>query len=317
MKKIIAFVLLMCMVVTFVACADKQNTPSETTLPETTAPETTAPEDTAPEITLQEVYDAGKSLAALLGDHESVYVQIVSGGTVMSEQYLNKQYCYSFDDAEYMNLGLDYSDLTTAEGEYVYFDDIYAFLAMITPSGMMDTKERFDTVANNSFISSAMLDDTYVVTEKDGSIIVTCTADMDDITLMDEGIVSCEETYTLDAKTREMTAVKTVYTYADGTIEDGMVTITRDVEGPEGMKPFLAYAQETENVRTVTIVSNPGTENEKTDSIKVPKGLTFGISSDWTIAEAYTLYADAACTQTFDEDWDVNTDLTIYVKWTA
>ena len=29
----------------------------------------------------------------------------------------------------------------------------------------------------------------------------------------------------------------------------------------------------------------------------------------------YTLYADAACTQPFEDEWDVNADLTIYVKW--
>ena len=33
-------------------------------------------------------------------------------------------------------------------------------------------------------------------------------------------VISCEETYTLDAKTREMTSVKTVYTYEDGTVEE-------------------------------------------------------------------------------------------------
>jgi hypothetical protein len=108
---------------------------------------------------------------------------------------------------------------------------------------------------------------------------------MDKITVIGDDVVSCVETYTLDAKTREMTSVKTVYTYEDGTVEEGIATITRDVEAPEGAKPFLAYAQETENLRTVTIVSNPGAENEKTESIQVPKGLQVGVSADFAVEE--------------------------------
>ena len=132
---------------------------------------------------------------------------------------------------------------------------------------------------------------------------------------MGEDIVSCVETYTINAKTREMTAIKTVYTYKDGTVEEGTISITRDVEAPEGMKPFLAYEQETENLRTVTIVSNPGTESEKTESIQLAKGLQVAFSTDFFVEESFTLYADAACTRTFEGEWDVNTDLTIYVKW--
>ena len=84
---------------------------------------------------------------------------------------------------------------------------------------------------------------------------------------------------------------------------------------PEGMEPFLAYAKETENMRTVTIVSNPGTENEKTESIQVPIGLQVGFSPDFFVEKNFTLYADAACTQTVEEELDVNTDLTVYIKW--
>ena len=294
MKKIVLFAVMLCMLLSLVACAGEK--------------------DTAPEITLQEVYDAGKTLDALLGDHESVYVQVTSNGSLLREEYLSKQYYYAFQDAEYMNMGFDYASFTTDLGEYVCFDGLYSFYVMVTPDGMMDTKDRFDEAANNAFVSTAILSDTFEITEADGSIIVTCTADIDDITLMDEGIVSCVETYTLDAKTREMTAVKTVYTYEDGTVEEGVVTITRDVECPEGMKPFLALA-EAGDMRTVTLVSNPGAENEKTDSVQAPRGVLFGVASHWNVEETLSLYTDAACTQPLVEEPDVNFDLTLYVKW--
>jgi hypothetical protein len=267
-------------------------------------------------ITLQEVYDAGKSLAALLGNRENVYVKVVSNGNVIREEYLDKQYCYSFYSAEFMDIGFEYASFATDCSEYVYFDNVYSLNVTLAPSGMVEMTDILALVGSNSFISSLVLnDDTATIVENNGFIVVTCTADMDEIAVMGDDIVSCVETYTLDATTREMTSIKTVYTYEDGSVEEGLVTITRDVETPDGMKPFLEYAQESENMRTVTIVSNPGTENEKTDTIQVAKGLQVGISPDFFVDKNFTLYADPACTQIFEEDWDVNTDITIYVKW--
>ena len=265
-------------------------------------------------ITLQEVYDAGKNLSALLGDHESVFLQATSNGNILWEEYLSKQYCYSFYDDEYMNIGFEYTSFATNDSEYYCFDNIYTLNVTLAQSGMVDITGILDLVGKSSLISSTMLNDTATIIEKDGFIIVTCIANLDEI-FVDENVISCVETYTIDAITREMTAIKTVYTYEDGTVEEGVIAITRDGEVPDGMKPFLEYARETENVRTVTVISNPGTENEKTESVQVPKGLQVSFSADLEIEETFVLYADAACTQTFEEDFDVNTDLTIYVKW--
>lgn len=311
MKKIVAIILLLCMVLTFSACNN-----NESTTPESTAPESTTPENTTPNITLQEIYDAGKNLAALLGNHENVYVQITYNGNLIREEYLSKQHCYSYSSAEYLDMGFEYADFTTDRAEYVCLDNSYVCNVTLTPSGMVDTKERFAVVGTVDFISSSVLHaDAATITEKDGFIVASICADMDEIVTTDDDIVSCEEIYTLDAKTREMTAVKTVYTHKDGTVEEGITTITRDVEAPEGMKPFLAYEQETGNMRTVTIVSNPGAANEKTESIQVPKGLQVGFSPDWNVEKAFIMYADAACTQAIEEDPDVDSDVTFYIQW--
>ena len=321
MKKIIAVILLVCMALTFAACTDHGSSKPETGKPEASkpaasTPDDTKPDDTKPEITLQEVYEAGKNLTALLGDHENVYVQVTSNGTVVREEFLNKQYCYSYSGAEYMDMGFEYASVTTDRTEYVCFDNTYELNVTLTPSGMIDMKERFATVGTADFISSEVTnDDAASILEQDGSIIVTCNANPDEILIIGEDVVSCVETYTLDAKTREMTSIKTVYTYKDGTVEEGIVTITRDTEIPEGMKPFLAYEQETENLRTVTIVSNPGAENEKTESIQTAKGLQVGFYPDWDVEKTFTMYADAACTQALDEAPDVNSDVTVYIKW--
>ena len=266
-------------------------------------------------ITLQEVYDAGKNLSALLGDHESVYVHVTMNGDLMKEEYLSKQYSYFFYDSEYMDMGFDYAALKTNHSQYDCYEGVYTYIVMLDQSGVIDMEACFAAEGEISFISSVMLGDNSSIIIKDGFIVVTCTADMDEIVVMGDDVVSCVETYTLDAKTREMVSVKTVYTYEDGTVEEGIIAITRDVEVPEGAEPFLAYEQENVDLRTITIVSNPGAANEKTESIKTPKGLQVAFSPDWSVDKLFALYSDAACTQPVPEEPDTNADVTVYIKW--
>ena len=252
----------------------------------------------------------------MLGNHENVYIKITSNGNLIREEYLSKQYYYSFYSAEFMDIGFDQTSFMTDDAEYFYIDDLYMLNVTLAPSGVVKMTDILAIVGSYSFISSEVVnDDTASIIEKDGLIIVTCNADMDEIALMGDDIVSCTETYTIDAKTREMTSIKTVYTYEDGTVEEGITVITRDTEYPEGMNPFLEYAEETENLRTVTVVSNPGTENERTDTVQAPKNLDVAFSPDWSIDKLFELYEDAACTQPISEDFDTHTDVTVYVKW--
>ena len=266
-------------------------------------------------ISIEEVYEAGKDLSSLLGDHESVYVEVTSNGTLLQEYYLCKQYSYFFYDSEYMNLGFDYSALITDHSQYNCYDGDYSYIVLLDQSGVIDMETYFAGEGATSFISDALLNaEDYSITEKDGYFIVSCHLDLDEILTFDDTIVSCVETYTLDAATRKMTSVKTVYTHKDGTVEEGTVTITRDVEAPEGAKPFIAYEQ-TENLRTITIVSNPGTEGERTDVIRTPKGLQVSFSPDWSVDNTFGAYTDAACTNPIPETPDTNSDVTVYIKW--
>ena len=57
-------------------------------------------------------------------------------------------------------------------------------------------------------------------------------------------------------------------------------------------------------------------ENEKTESIQVLKGLIAGFRYDGEAAYEFKLYTDAACTEAYDPYKDTDSDLTIYVKWT-
>ena len=266
--------------------------------------------------TLREVYDVSKDLISLLGDHENVYVQVVSNGKLLREDFYSRQYSYFFYDSEYMDIGFDYSAFRTDHSQYDCYDGSYSYIVMLTESGMIDMEEFFKQEGETGFVSTEILDaDNVSIIEKNGYITVSCTADPEEIVLIGDGVVSCVETYTIDAMTREMVSIQTVYTYEDGSVEIGSTTISRDVEAPEGAKPYLAYEEETENLRTITVVSNPGAENERTDTVRTPKGLLVSFSPYWSIDKLFSAYSDAACTQPVPEEPNTDADVTVYIKW--
>lgn len=300
MKKIVTFILLISMVITLAACGDNAKK-----------------ENTAPKITAQEVYNAGKNMNALLGNHENVYLVVKTNGKVVREEFWGKDAYYCFYDEEYMDIGMDNSSFITDHSEYYYIDNEYGRNVTLTKDGLMDLKDAFSVVGEVAFISNKIVDSaTATIKEENGVIIATCVTNEEELTEIGyENMASCVETYTLDAKTREMISIKTVYTYKDGKVAEGIVTITRDVEIPEGMKEFVKLENETENLRTVTIVSNPGADNEKTETVKVAKGISVDLTPDFMVEQTFTIYADAACTQSMEEISDVDSDITVYIKW--
>jgi ketosteroid isomerase-like protein len=205
--------------------------------------------------------------------------------------------------------------LFTDTAVYSYANGAYALGVTLTPDGVVIFDDALSAISEG-FISSEMLDESSTtITVENGFIIATSVADAEELEQMGDGIVSCVETYTLDAKTREVVSIKAVYTFDDGFVDETTYLISRDVEIPEGAKSYLAFLQEGLETHTVTIVSNPGTDNEKTDVIKVPKGLQVSLSTDGESADVFAVYSDAACTEQLLETFAVEGDVTVYVKW--
>ena len=120
MKKIVAFILLTCMVLTLAACGKV-------------------------EITMQEIYDANLT-EALLKNHESVYVQEEMDGEVWIERYLTKDYAYEYiPDEEY-----PFVKFMTDDASYYYDGGYYLRYFFITPDGVGDfASERDVTYASD------------------------------------------------------------------------------------------------------------------------------------------------------------------------
>lgn len=266
-------------------------------------------ESETPELTLQDIYDAS-NVAALLKNHDSVHILYTGNGEVFQEDYYSKEQNYSFYKGEEFN-----DEFFMTDHSYYMNSDKTARLVLLTPSGMAEMKDVFANEHKVNVFSTNLLNDIITsVTEKDGYIIMTSVSDQEEIDSI-EGLVSCEEELVLDAKTYDLISVKSIFRYEDEVYE-GTTTFTYDVEIPEIIKTFMEYDQQTEDMRTITVVSNPGTEQEKTESVLSPKGLIVGLSPEAAYADrTFTLYTDAACTQPLEEAPDVNADVTVYIKW--
>ena len=266
-------------------------------------------ESETPELTLQDIYDAS-NVAALLKNHESVHILYTGNGEVFQEDYYSKEQNYSFYKGEEFN-----DEFFMTDHSYYMNSDKTVRLVLLTPSGMAEMKDVFANEHKVNIFSTNLLNDIITsVTEKDGCIIITSVSDQEEIDSI-EGLVSCEEELVLDAKTYDLISVKSIFRYEDEVYE-GTTTFTYDVEIPEIIKTFMEYDQQTEDMRTITVVSNPGTEQEKTESVLSPKGLIVGLSPEAAYADrTFTLYTDAACTQLLEEAPDVNADVTVYIKW--
>lgn len=309
MKKIIALVLLLTLVLSLVACNKE-----ETKTPEEVVPEAiVTPEDTTAEVTTQSIYDANY-VPTLLEKYDNVYIESAENGEPFKEEYFSKDYRYyhEFYDGE------EHESLITHKAYYMYYDNMYVLPVFLTPDGMSDMKKNFDENINRSCFNTEFLNDTILsVTEKDSQIIVRSAPDSEEADFYkSQGWTIIGEDSVLDAETLNVISGKGSYTNIEtGETFEGTMTVFYNAEMPEGMKKLVEFDTQTENLRTFTIVTNPGAENEKTEIVKAPKGLQIALSADLDVERSYTLYDDASCTNIREEDWDTESDVTVYVKW--
>jgi hypothetical protein len=263
-------------------------------------------------ITLQEIYDACQT-ETLLKNHEGVYMRNETGDGNWSETYLTKDYAYDyFPDDEFT-----FVKLMTDNACYYYDGGHRLLYTFVTPDGVGNfASERAEAFAS-MLVGEEIVDDMIESVEiKDGRITVTSVLSSKNIEILAEyGVKAGKYEYVLDATTREIISIMSEHTYDDGSVFKLTTELTYDAEEPEKLKEFLAYETQTENLRNVTVVSNPGTDKEESKSIQAPKGLIIGFQFDDEWENAVGFYTDAACTKAYDPYADTEADLTIYVKW--
>ena len=263
-------------------------------------------------ITLQEIYDACQN-EALLKNHESVYIRNEMDGEFWLETYLTKEYNYDYmPDEEF-----PYLQFMTDDACYRYGSGKFLLYLFITPDGVGDfANERAESYAAVILGEEALDDIIESVEIKDGRITVTSVLSSKNLEAWAEfGVIAGKCEYVLDAKTREMISISSEYTYNDGSVSTSITKLSYDAEKTEKLEELLGYVNQTENLRNVTVISNPDTDKEESKRIQAPKGLVIGFEYDDQLGYAVEFYTDAACTVAYDPFANTDSDLTVYIKW--
>lgn len=288
MKKFVALVLLLCMVLTLAACAKMS-------------------------VSMQEIYDATQT-EAMLKNHQSVSIRDKMDGELFNERYLTKEYIFDY----LPNAESDWAEFVTDNSCYSYLGGAYVRYLPITPDGVSDGFASYRAEHYASVILDAETVDEVItsVSKKDGRFYAKSVLSQKILESMAEfGVTSGNFEYVLDAKTREILSIEGNYTYNDDSTLQMTSEISYDAEVPEMVKTFLEYENQTENLRTITVVTNPGTDKEVSQSVQVPKDLLVGLRYYEDSEYTFEVYTDAACTEAYDPYADTASDLTIYVKW--
>ena len=154
--------------------------------------------------------------------------------------------------------------------------------------------------------------------EENGLLTIQTTAPLSeaavaDLELQGYEIASddtCLITYTADPDTYELMGFTTVLRAADGT-----ETVTNTMERVMDPETYVPDEQLTsivfgEETRTVSLVMDPGTEQEATYTVTVGVGCPV---QPYAAAEI-TLYTDAACTQPYTGGGDTSADAVLYAR---
>ena len=284
MKKIITLILLLCMILTLAACGKV-------------------------EITMQEINDANQT-EVLLKNHQSVYIRNEMDGELWRETYLTKDYAFDYiPDGE-----SDWAEFMTDDACYCYMGGDYLRYVPISPDGVSDfVSYRVEHYAAIILDRGIVSDTIESISKKDSCITVNSVLGQE--AAAELGVASGQFEYVLDAKTREIFSFTSDYAFEDGMAFGSVTEVSYDTEEPEMVKTFLEYDNQTDNLRNITVVSNPGTEQEVTQSVQSPKGLIIGLRYDEDSVYAFEVYTDSACTESYDPYADTDSDLTIYVKW--
>lgn len=281
MKKIISLILLLAAIMPLSACGGES-------------------------ITMQDVYDAHQ-LETVLANNENVHIRVLGEGQLYIENYITA-------DLSYENLG-SWAMYMTDNSCYLYQNDAYHRVVYIDADGLLDMAGyRAERYGSTLLVPATLEEDIKSVTKADNHITVTSTMSEENVKTLDETMVSGEFEYLLNAKSLKPVGSKAHYTYDDGSVYNEEIVFEYDVEMPEGIKPFLEIEQQTEDLRTVTIVFNSGTEKESTAIVQAPKGMVVGIATKSGGIGEYEIYTDPNFTQSYVPG-DYTSDTTIYIKW--
>ena len=281
MKRILSFFLVVLLLAFMTACGAKET-------------------ETA-EISLLKLMEANRT-ETLLEKYDSFSLRM---------EYEGSEIIYYVDDTlAYFEETPGFYSVTSGEGFYYneegnYCRELYAGMEM-----------------DNSWYASLAFDPEVTLQEEivdvqhsDGNIVIHTIMPKDKLEAQGpeaDGMESMKVEYRVAGDDYRLLSAVQTNTFADGTTSSITVSAAYNVERLEKAQELYDKLTQTEDVRTVTLVLDPGTPEEASYSVTVPKG---GDRVAPIYPEEYgaELYLDAECTQVFDGATDYNTDMTLYL----
>ena len=262
-------------------------------------------------LTMRNVIEANRT-KKLLEVHDSVSVQVTMNDEMYIEYYLA-------DGCSYEK-GNGWAMYITDDAGYICSNGQYGRLVFIAEDGLGSAAEYRAGRHTDVIISQDSLEEKIQTIEETGDrIVVTSAMDKETTSkvIAEEGAQSYKAEYVMDAKTHSIITVEGILTMEDGTVVDCDMECTYNAEMPEEAKAQAEYLAQTEDLRTVTLVFNAGTEKEKVETIQAIKGHAISLTQMPDAVGSMSLYADAAYTEAYASNGDYTSDVTIYVKWNS
>ena len=258
---------------------------------------------TLSDISMEEVLEANKT-ENLLKYYSSFCDRSVINGSWDYDLYVDRE-IYYYNEGEL-------KCITGEDFQFVYQDGEYS-------SYLLADGAEYDSWYDNLHLDESVLDETIVEALDDGKTITIETEiaageweeyfNSLEIDYLPEDYVS--NIYEVDSENYALQKSVTALVHPDGTSEEiASMTISYDEERPEEAKELLERARPSTDIRTITVVLDPNTENEKVCVQMVKKGELFGV----ILPEGYELYQDEACTIPADGKIDTNAHVLVYAK---
>lgn len=259
-------------------------------------------------LTMRKLVEANQP-ESLLKTYDSISIHGTMGGEFFADYYLTNTCSYEKHE--------DWAMYLTDDTGYACRNGVYERLVFLTPDGLADYADyRADQYKYVILSQDSLREKIQSITEAEDQITVASGMDRKNLKKVvgQEGLRSYESSYVMDAKTYALITATGIFAFDDGTIVDFATECAYNTEMPEEINPFLEYASQTEDLRTVTMVFHAGTEKEKAEYIQAPRGLAIGLGLPVNSRESFSVYADAACTVPYQSNGDYTSDITIYIK---
>lgn len=255
------------------------------------------------EIAIEDVLNAN-STKSLLENYNSISVTYEYEDGTEYGYYADSELGYCWDE--------EFSEVTSGDIQYVLSEGVYyrCFYA-----GMKTDVSSFEYLAVDPELF--LVEDVVKCKQKGDVITLTTKIFVEEMEELgyefseDEAGGYFLTEYYLDANSLDIRKIKERFVYEDGVkaLPNTMV-VEYNAARPEQADTLLARAKQNSDVRTLTVVLDPNTTEEKSFTATTPKG----DAALFYVPEEYIyVYTDRECTVEYDGTDDWNEDLTLYV----